>query len=78
MESEGVAAVICNTCVMFLILPKHRDNYTCKKSKRVALLEKKVQCLDDPISILQQIKDFELYLDRAEHNLLDKEDTGHT
>lgn len=78
MESEGAAVVICNTCAMFLILPKRVENYTCSKCKLVALLEEKVQQLEARISNHQQIKELELFLDRAEQTILDNEETGHS
>ncbi|KAJ7338436.1 hypothetical protein JRQ81_012090 [Phrynocephalus forsythii] len=66
MDSEGAAVVTCNTCAMFVILAKHIENYTCSKCKLVALLEEKVQQLETRISKQQQIKELELFLDRAD------------
>ncbi|KAJ7345513.1 hypothetical protein JRQ81_001463, partial [Phrynocephalus forsythii] len=75
MDFDGAAVVICNTCAMFVILPKC-VNYTYSKCKLVALLQEKVQQLEACISNQQQINELELFLDRVEQTIPDKKRQG--
>ncbi|XP_060129222.1 uncharacterized protein LOC132591937 [Zootoca vivipara] len=83
MEVEGTTVVTCNSCAMFVFLPKDVGSYTCNNCKlvallenKVALLEEKVQQLQGRVSTLQRIKELELFLDAAEHTVCTKEETG--
>ena len=75
MESEGVAAVTCVSCGMFVFLPRDTNNYTCNKCKLIVLLEEKVQRLEERVSSLRLIKDHESFIDRVEQTVLGGEQT---
>ena len=76
MVQEGVVAVTCNTCGMFVFLPEDMNNYTCSKCKLVVLLEEKVQCLEERVSALRLIREHESFIDSVGQTLLGGQQTG--
>ena len=63
MECDGVTPVTCNSCGMFVFLPKDVTGYTCTKCKLVTCLENKVQQLEAHVSNHQITREHEDFLD---------------
>ena len=75
MDTEGVVAITCVRCGMFVFLLRDMKNYTCNKCSLVVLLEEKVQQLEERVSVLRLIRDHKSLIDRVEQTVLGVEQT---